>query len=499
MGIVEFASNNAKLCTEKLTKAEQKSLGQFHTPESIARFMAVRCISGLSDKKISILEPAAGTGVLAAALIEAILSKDEPPTNIKLTMYELDERLIDSLKQLSHLMRKAAKDKGVSLAISIKNTDFLMAKEVIQQKQIYDIAIANPPYFKINANDLRAVAHAYAVYGQPNIYGLFMAACAALIKPGGKWCFITPRSWTDGLYFSEVRRYMLSFLCIDSIHLFDSRQDHFQDESILQEAVITWATRQSKNNNQMVISSSAGSYDLNTAVLRAVPINEVVDSGNKCEITLQLRHLDNQLEDMNNTLESLGLKVSTGPVIPFRAKEFISESFVDGMVPLLWLQHIKTMNIQWPIRKKKEYIQAIAENAWMLVPNKPMVILRRFSPKEDERRVTASAYIGHLKSPVIGLENHLNYIYRPGGNMNVTEAVGLAVYLNSIFVDSYFRASSGSTQVNATELRKLPLPSSDIINLIGRSYRDGMTLNEMDSLVISIMGRDLYNEVAAEG
>ncbi len=38
-------------------------------------------------------------------------------------------------------------------------------------------------------------------------------------------------------------------------------------------------------------------------------------------------------------------------------------------------------------------------------------------------------------------------------------AVGLAVYLNSTIVDSYFRQFSGHTQVNATDLRGLRYPS----------------------------------------
>ena len=38
-------------------------------------------------------------------------------------------------------------------------------------------------------------------------------------------------------------------------------------------------------------------------------------------------------------------------------------------------------------------------------------------------------------------------------------ARGLCAYLNSTQVDRYFRAFNGHTQVNATDLRKLPYPS----------------------------------------
>ena len=495
---MQLAAELGNSMTSKLSKKEQKYFGQFITPSSIARFMAQRTVVGIDKESIHILEPAAGSGVLVSALVEALLAKDVPPIMIKITMFELDVRLHPTLKMVTSKLRAACKDKGILLKVSIKHGDFLLSKEAKSQKPFADVVIANPPYFKLNANDARAVAHPYALYGQPNIYGIFMAACSGLVKASGKWCFITPRSWTNGLYFSEVRRYILSHLSIDSVHVFDSRQDHFNADEILQETMITWATKQLPNNHQMIISSSDGSDDLGIARLHAVAQDTVIEAGDNRVITLHVNPNEAELNNYGNTLESLGLKVSTGPVVAFRAINFISESSVEGSVPLLWLQHIKTMSILWPINKKREHIVANADNAWMLVPNSPMVVLRRFSPKEDERRVTAAAYTRGLEGSVIGLENHLNYIYRPGGQMLTEEVVGLALYLNSRIVDNYFRAISGSTQVNATELRKLPLPSMQEIVNISQAYTEGMTLQQIDTIVELALGMHATNLFAVE-
>jgi adenine-specific DNA-methyltransferase len=38
-------------------------------------------------------------------------------------------------------------------------------------------------------------------------------------------------------------------------------------------------------------------------------------------------------------------------------------------------------------------------------------------------------------------------------------------------LDTYFRISNGNTQVSATELRMMPLPSLSVINAIGRKAR----------------------------
>ena len=58
----------------------------------------------------------------------------------------------------------------------------------------------------------------------------------------------------------------------------------------------------------------------------------------------------------------------------------------------------------------------------------------------------------------VGLENHLNYIYRKQGSLETEEIYGLSALFNSALVDRYVRIANGNTQVNAAELRALPLP-----------------------------------------
>jgi adenine-specific DNA-methyltransferase len=108
-----------------------------------------------------------------------------------------------------------------------------------------------------------------------------------------------------------------------------------------------------------------------------------------------------------------------------------------------------------------------------LVPLRNYVLVRRVSAKEDARRITAAALIAKdwdCKS--IGLENHLNYIYRGKSlrpeSLGEIEARGLAAVLNSKAYDSYIRMVSGTTQVSATELRALPMPRLPFIEQAGR-------------------------------
>ena len=45
-----------------------------------------------------------------------------------------------------------------------------------------------------------------------NIYTLFMAMSCHLLKKEGQFVFVTPRSWTSGLYFKRFRKYLLDNL-----------------------------------------------------------------------------------------------------------------------------------------------------------------------------------------------------------------------------------------------------------------------------------------------
>jgi len=488
MELVKFAHSTGIEAIRWLPRQEQKKLGQFMTPPDVARFMAKRCMPTESLEVVRILDPAAGAGILSAAVVECLFNQPRLPKQIHVILYEIDSRFIPVLRRLADRMRRLARRQGVIMKTSIKNRDFLLSSIAAVRQPIADIIIANPPYFKLNATDPKALAHAYAVYGQPNIYGLFMAVCANLLAPHGRWCFITPRSWTNGLYFAAMRRHLFSWLHIDAMHVFESRREHFTEDEILQEAMITWATTHAQPNTEIVISSSNGSRDLARARLLRLHLKQVIGQDDERVVALPTETPIIETMRWNATFSTYGLKVSTGPVVAFRAKQYIDEVESANSVPLLWMQHIDHMLIRWPIKKKGEHINSNAETAWMLVPNTNLVVMRRFSPKEDDRRITAAPFLaGTLRGAMLGLENHTNYIYRPGGELSDEEARGLAAFLNSRAVDKYFRTIAGNTQVNATDLRKLPLPALKLLVAIGRALPSEATLAAVDSIVDSVL------------
>jgi len=130
--------------------------------------------------------------------------------------------------------------------------------------------------------------------------------------------------------------------------------------------------------------------------------------------------------------------------------------------------------------------------------NRNYVLLRRFSAKEEARRLTAAPWIG-ADFPIadVGLENHLNYVHRPGGTLSEDEAWGLAALYNSRLVDTWFRVINGNTQVSATELRAMPLPAHESIAALGRRVkRQADPLAGLDALVANMVASPVLKEAA---
>jgi adenine-specific DNA-methyltransferase len=192
------------------------------------------------------------------------------------------------------------------------------------------------------------------------------------------------------------------------------------------------------------------------------------------------------------SLDEIGLEVSTGPVVDFRLKKFLRDQPETGAAPLLYPTHFANGAMEWPRQSKKP--NAIINNAetkkW-LYPNGCYTVVRRFSSKEERRRIVAHVVEpGAFKANAIGFENHLNVFHSGKKGIDKNVAHGLSVFLNSTAVDDYFRRFSGHTQVNATDLRLLRYPEVKELEKLGRwvQAQHGVTQELIDQQVEAVNG-----------
>jgi adenine-specific DNA-methyltransferase len=508
---VEYAEALGEAYLAFVKHDQRKSGGHYLTPASIAKFMAEG--ASYSQPYLRVLDPGSGTGVLSAAVCEAVCNKGTV-RNLHVEACESHPLLANLTRLVLTFSRQWLDHRGIELTFDVRQGDFVMeysgaleatAKTVGHVQGAggtspeYDLVISNPPYFKIGKDDPRAVAGASVVYGQPNIYSMFMAISAELLAESGRLVYIVPRSFASGPYFKRFREVFFQKVAPTAIHLFDSRKEVFRSQTVLQENLVLTARARKEGedqDDQVLVSHSKGVHDIAERQQLSVEMKSVLDmeSVNK-ELCIPVCAEDLELvkavREWPNTLGSLGLDISTGPVVPFRARRFLADCASEApAVPLLWMHHVRPMRVEWPSTGggKAQWVKVVPESVKLLVKDDTYVLLRRFSAKEEKRRlVAAPLFQGFLNVDMVGLENHLNYIRGVSRKLDEELTYGLAALLNSIFLDRYFRVSNGNTQVSATELRAMPLPSEEDIRVIGSGVASSLdpraALPEFDAFI----------------
>ncbi len=324
-----------------------------------------------------------------------------------------------------------------------------------------------------------------------NLYAVFVWLSMLLLEPGGQMVAITPRSFCNGPYFKKFRATFLRMMSLTRIHVFESRKKAFGDDGVLQENIIYHATREPQQPKYVTISASAGLEFDKTRTL-SVPYGRVVHPGDRdMFIHLNVDDTDAGLAErmacFTSSLDKLGLSVSTGRVVDFRAREHLRQSPQPGTVPLIYPCHFQQGFINWPVEsgKKPNAIVSSPETSDLFVEEGFYVLTKRFSSKEQQRRVMAAIYDpARIDARLVGLENHLNYFHKQGKGLPADLAKGLALYLNSTIADQYFRLFSGHTQVNATDLRKMPYPTHAQLLRLGSYVKETIPDQEaVDAMV----------------
>jgi adenine-specific DNA-methyltransferase len=197
------------------------------------------------------------------------------------------------------------------------------------------------------------------------------------------------------------------------------------------------------------------------------------------------------MQQLDTSLSELGLTVSTGRVVDFRARDFLRQQPERGTVPLIYPCHFTGGFVNWPKPngRKPNAIVDDEHTRDLLVPAGIYVLVKRFSSKEERRRVVACIYdSSRIQAPWVGFENHLNYFHANGAGLPDVLAKGLAAFLNSTLVDAFFRQFNGHTQVNATDLRSLHYPTKKQLLQLGREVgAHGLEQAQLDLLVERVL------------
>jgi tRNA1(Val) A37 N6-methylase TrmN6 len=452
-------------------EAKKKSqLGQFLTPSSIAKFMA-NLFTKESFPVCRLLDPGAGIGSLTGAFLERCVENGFGFNSVEVTACEIDRALREDL-----LLTISSYQARIPLVYDIVPGDFIEnAVNWLQFREKGDFthAIINPPYKKIRTqSDHRFLLRQVGVE-TVNLYSAFVALALSLLCSGGQLVAIVPRSFCNGPYYRPFREFMLGQAAIRHLHLFASRDKAFKDDDVLQENVIILLERNGQQQDVTVSTSTDETFRDYAAC--KVPVERIVfpnDLEQFIHIPTSIDHSMLELSlGIHYTLSEIGVMVSTGPVVDFRLRDHISQTPQKGTVPLLYPGHFSGRIVKWPKEdiKKPNAIYRNAKTEKWLYPTGFYSVVRRFSSKEERRRIVASVVEPSLfrGATALGFENHLNVFHDRRRGLPESLARGLAVFLNTTAVDDHFRRFNGHTQVNATDLRAMKYPSRQALLALG--------------------------------
>ena len=378
--------------------SRQEELGQFLTASPIADFMA--SMFGPLPSVVRLLDAGAGAGALTSAFVSRVCEGKDGVRAIEATLYELDGGILDALSATMRECERLCIGPGIRFSFTIHSADFIQEMSARLAGDLFgtlppafDAAIANPPYRKISIDSAERRALRAVGIETSNLYTGFIALIQRLLVPAGQLVGITPRSFCNGPYFRPFREDFLKHMELGRLHVFESRQAAFRDDSVLQENIIFHAVKGRDQPREMIISSSSGKHGDNITKT-TFPFAEIVhphDAEKFIHIPSTASHATAKktMDGLSSSLSSLGVTVSTGRVVDFRLKNSLRKEPERGTVPLLYPCHFNGGTVHWPkldARKPNAILDNAETRPW-LVPSGVYLLTKRFTSKERRRLV----------------------------------------------------------------------------------------------------------------
>lgn len=450
-------------------RSQKSAMGQFMTRANVARFMASLFEDG-RQQACRLLDPGAGMGALSCAFLDRWVAGELHFDFVELHAYEADPKF---RTLLSETFRRY--ETHLKLSSKVISGDFIERATSLFDPAAGEFThvILNPPYKKISSNSRHRSMLRQAGIETVNLYSAFLALAVSLAAQGGQVVAIVPRSFCNGPYYRPFRKFLLERASIVRMHLFTARNKAFQDDGVLQENVIISLVR-GRRQEDIQISTSTDDT-LSDMQLYTYPAQRIVfPTDPEHFIHIPTSPVLNGVElsaAVRYSLAEIGLSISTGPVVDFRLRQHTRQMPEADTVPLLYPGHFINGGTEWPKQdfKKPNAIVRNAETEKSLYPSGHYCVVRRFTSKEERRRIVARvvspSHFGDAQ--MLGFENHLNVFHHNRGGLSPVLAHGIASFLNMTAVDEQFRRFNGHTQVNATDLKMMKYPSRQALIKLG--------------------------------
>lgn len=464
--------------SKKQNKKYLKDNSQFFTPNDIALKM-IRTIDiekYSNNEELYILEPAAGFGILIVSLIYNILNLNPSDIAIKkivIDAYETEKEISKTLDENLSLLKYILKqNNNIALEYNIINGNFILLNESkwkSEKRELkYDIIISNPPFDKINQTSKEAIIMKNIIFGQPNIYSLFIAMSLKLLKNDGTYVVLSPRNYLNGTYTIKLREFILKDYSLIHLHSFEKRSIF---SLVSQEIIIaTYVGTKFKNNDVEISYNGSTSFttEFNNLISDKKTRSLMVP---KSKENLKIFDL---FSNFNYKLKDINLKISVGPVVQFREKVTYKDIYIPGKsYPLLVSIDILENNIINYYKRKnirKTHNKSISIESNRLIKNSNYVIARKVTSKNCTNLLIAAVlHKDYFDTDKIGLDNNLIYFHKLDNSvLKIEEAYGIYCFISSSYFRNVYSLINGTHTINISDFDNIRFPSNNILTALGK-------------------------------
>ena len=477
--MLNLAVRNTKKLIREKSKGDNVRIGRYFTKKPTAALMA-NMFDVTPAEQISVLDPGAGTGILAAALIERICTAGGVKI-INLTCYETDPEMLPMLeKNLERVRKKCRHDYGVKLVPTVNTNNYIIDRRdsytvslFTTPAEKYDYIIMNPPSELLDADSPEVLSMRNVCSGATDIAYLFAAMSVFSLNEGGQLVTVLPAAVATSAYCAKVRAYMFESAPINALHLFTVPAKAEGEMPKKKKNLIMKLVKADRPDTIAISSSTDDGTPEKTEVLPPVAYDFIVREG---DLSLRLiasnddLTLINKISSLPCTFESLGLKIRTGLVIESKCREQLRNANEEGAIPLIHPQSIRYGQVVFPQNTvKNQFI--VPSTPSLAQKNRNMIVVKRIPAKSDRHHLLCGIYMA-MQCPhnaYISTHNKLNFIVCEDSAKEIDTPLlyGLYVTLTSDVYERYYRITTASSQVNASELSTLPLPDAATIRAMG--------------------------------
>ncbi|MCF7844779.1 MAG: N-6 DNA methylase [Kiritimatiellales bacterium] len=432
----------------KVTNKEYRSgHGQFFTPKEIVHYL-LRSTQYSPDQ--SVADISCGSGRFLLGVLEKMIQKSKDIKHIQKFVYGFDIDPILVRITVANIRGFLARN-GYKISIKdqfhIQQADMLKKVGGLLESEIrFDCILGNPPYLKASPK---------LNLGHPNLYASFVEVGTRYLKPGGALGYIIPKSFVSGAYFHRIRDILINQVSTEELVTLIERNKAFMD--VLQEQILLTLRNVPPTKDCITVGTAVTNGKFK---IKKFDVSRDIVFWNSNIICVPETEIDAVLikKCFKNGFKKIadsGLRVSTGPIVAFRRKEYLSNEVGKDFRPVYWPHQVSRFSFD----PKKEYksrpktMKDCAKTSSEKL-SQDTVVFKRISAKEQKNRIEA-AMIKKQKDGFF-LENHLNYIVRENESAPPLDIIELL--LNSSLWDRLFRLINGNTQVSAGEIRFFPIP-----------------------------------------